>query len=201
MAVGARFAPSPCCTKLRANLGLIGRSQTTHHAHPRGKRGHGVVLTHALHRDTGPCPNATGLSRILRSPERVAHVSGEVVEIRRDFGVCLQRDPQRSKVVTRSAPSKSWAARLAGPARFIRGRSTRLRQRAAPVGQSRAPVVSPTPARASRHDDFAGVFGMNLLSGWELEPHTFWAVTGAIYGFMFVSTAGTVAFCRRLKLL
>ncbi|CAM9323938.1 unnamed protein product, partial [Sphacelaria rigidula] len=46
-----------------------------------------------------------------------------------------------------------------------------------------------------------GVFGMNLLSGWEEQPMTFWLVTGGIYGCIVLSVAGTVAFCRRLKLL
>ncbi|CAM9462193.1 unnamed protein product [Ectocarpus sp. 6 AP-2014] len=46
-----------------------------------------------------------------------------------------------------------------------------------------------------------GVFGMNLLSGWEEKPQTFWQVTGGIYGCIVLSIAGTVALCRRLSLL
>lgn len=46
-----------------------------------------------------------------------------------------------------------------------------------------------------------GVFGMNLLSGWEEKPLRFWVVTGGIYGCIVLSIAGTVALCRRLKLL
>ncbi|CAM9741866.1 unnamed protein product, partial [Ectocarpus sp. 13 AM-2016] len=46
-----------------------------------------------------------------------------------------------------------------------------------------------------------GVFGMNLLSGWEEKPQMFWQVTGGIYGCIVLSIAGTVALCRRLSLL
>lgn len=46
-----------------------------------------------------------------------------------------------------------------------------------------------------------GVFGMNLLSGWEEKPQAFWSVTGGIYGCIVLSIAGTVAFCRRSSLL
>ncbi|CAN0052943.1 unnamed protein product [Discosporangium mesarthrocarpum] len=46
-----------------------------------------------------------------------------------------------------------------------------------------------------------GVFGMNLLSGWEEHRGTFWLVTTMIYGGMIVSLLSTVAFCRRNKLL
>ena len=47
----------------------------------------------------------------------------------------------------------------------------------------------------------AGVFGMNLLSGWEEQPSAFWRVTGGIYVCIALSIAGTVAWCRRLSLL
>ncbi|CAN0515846.1 unnamed protein product, partial [Scytosiphon promiscuus] len=53
-----------------------------------------------------------------------------------------------------------------------------------------------TPDRRS-----AGVFGMNLLSGWEEKPSAFWGVTGGIYVCIVLSIAGTVAWCRRLSLL
>ncbi|CAM9320049.1 unnamed protein product [Choristocarpus tenellus] len=46
-----------------------------------------------------------------------------------------------------------------------------------------------------------GVFGMNLLSGWEEHPGAFWTVTASIYGGMLVSVIGAVTFCRRSKLL
>lgn len=46
-----------------------------------------------------------------------------------------------------------------------------------------------------------GVFGMNLLSGWEDKPSAFWGVTGGIYVCIVLSIAGTVAWCRRLSLL
>jgi len=46
-----------------------------------------------------------------------------------------------------------------------------------------------------------GVFGMNLLSGWEEKPHAFWQVTGGIYGCILLSIVGTLALCRRLSLL
>eukprot|EP00752_Nemacystus_decipiens_P012091 g10718.t1 len=46
-----------------------------------------------------------------------------------------------------------------------------------------------------------GVFGMNLLSGWEEKPRAFWSVTGGIYGCIVLSIGGTVALCRRLSLL
>lgn len=48
---------------------------------------------------------------------------------------------------------------------------------------------------------FTGVFGMNLLSGWEEKPHAFWEVTGGIYGCILLSIASTVILCRRLSLL
>lgn len=47
----------------------------------------------------------------------------------------------------------------------------------------------------------AGVFGMNLLSGWEEWPHAFWTVTGGIYGCIALTIASTVAVSRRSKLL
>ncbi|CAM9248928.1 unnamed protein product [Ascophyllum nodosum] len=46
-----------------------------------------------------------------------------------------------------------------------------------------------------------GVFGMNLISGWEMNPHAFWRLTGGIYGFIVLCIAATVAWCRRMSLL
>lgn len=70
------------------------------------------------------------------------------------------------------------------------------------VSNSRNPAVShvPTPSRRIFHF-CAGVFGMNLLSGWEEQPLAFWSVTGGIYGCIVLSIGGTVALCRRLSLL
>jgi len=42
---------------------------------------------------------------------------------------------------------------------------------------------------------------MNLLSGWETTPHTFWQVTGGIYGCTVLCIAATVAWCRHMNLL
>lgn len=63
------------------------------------------------------------------------------------------------------------------------------------------PRVLSTPSRRISVVFGAGVFGMNLLSGWEEKPQAFWSVTGGIYGCIVLSIAGTVALCRRLSLL
>lgn len=62
-------------------------------------------------------------------------------------------------------------------------------------------VPTPPPMNRGCMSFCAGVFGMNLLSGWEEKPQAFWSVTGGIYGCIVLSIAGTVALCRRLSLL
>eukprot|EP00611_Tribonema_gayanum_P016585 TRINITY_DN2894_c0_g1_i4.p5 TRINITY_DN2894_c0_g1~~TRINITY_DN2894_c0_g1_i4.p5 ORF type:complete len:133 (+),score=35.15 TRINITY_DN2894_c0_g1_i4:1695-2093(+) len=48
---------------------------------------------------------------------------------------------------------------------------------------------------------WTGIFGMNLKSHLEEQPHMFWVVTGAIFAWIFTSIATTRWFCKRAGLL